>query len=78
MIGIIRMLAGVKVEVGELTTPGGIPYKGFKITLGGVSNPDVKRTYEDIVAILHSQQQPYKEFETKTKEGKFKSFVIEA
>ena len=52
---------------------------GVQISIGGISNPaDVQRTYEDIERILHSNKQPYKEVETRTEQGTFKSFVIEA
>lgn len=68
----------MQVATGNLYTPDGTPYVGFKVTIGGVTDPaSIERTYEDIERILHSNQQPYKVFEEKTEYGTFKSYTVE-
>jgi hypothetical protein len=69
------MVAGAKVEVGNLTTPGGKEYRGFKVTIGGHSDPE--RTYEDIRKILRKNAGELRAREEKTDGGKFKSFTVE-
>lgn len=65
------------MERGRLISPFGTEYVGLKITVGGVSDPAlIERNYEDIKRILHSNQQPYQEIETKTPQGTLKSFTI--
>ena len=50
----------------------------MRITVGGIANPAlIKRTYDDIEQILRSNQILYKETETHTEAGTFKSFSIE-
>ena len=60
-------------------TPDGTPYRGFKVTIGGIQDPaEIKRSYEDIERILKGNNHPYREYETKTDQGTFKSFVVES
>ena len=69
----------MRVRLGRLLSPGGMEFVGAQISIGGIADPaGIKRTYEDIERILHSNKQPYKEVETRTEQGTFKSFVIEA
>ena len=59
-------------------TPDGTPYRGFKVSIGGVTDPStIKRTYEDIEAIFRSNEATFKTFEEKTPAGTFKSYVVE-
>jgi len=39
IIGLLRLVANTTLETGKLTSPAGIPYVGFKITLGKPWNP---------------------------------------
>ena len=56
-------------------TPDGTAYRGFKVTIGGLSNPE--RTYDDIESILNRNKMPYKIHEERTTDGKFKSYMVE-
>ena len=52
---------------------------GLRVTVGGIADPSlIDRNYEDIRRILLENRQPFKEVETKTESGSFKSFTIEA
>lgn len=63
---------------GRILSPSGIEFNGVEITIGGISDPGaIKRTYDDIEKILRGNKQSYKEVETKTEAGTFKSYVIE-
>jgi hypothetical protein len=67
----------VRVETGNLTTPDGTPYRGFKITVGGLLDPEnIERTYSDILRILHRNAREFRVKEERDG-GKFKSLVIE-
>jgi len=68
----------VRIEVGELTTPDGTPYKGFKVSIGGgITDPaTIERTYEDIDKIFKANPGEYKVKETRTPDGKFQSFTF--
>ena len=68
----------MKIETGDLVTPDGTPYKGFKVTIGGIQDPStVRRTYSDVEAILHKNQVPFKTHEEHHNDGTFKSYTIE-
>lgn len=70
-------MAGIRIYTGELRTPDGTPYKGFKVTIGGITDPEtIKRSYEDIEKILKGSRLKYKEHEEKTPDGKFKSYSV--
>ena len=59
-------------------TPGGILYKGFKVSIGGIQNPaQVERTYEDIEKIIRGNNLPFKTHEEKTSTGTFRSYIVE-
>lgn len=66
----------MKIETGDLTTPDGTPYKGFKITVGG-SPIEAERTYQDIDAIFKANPDKYRVKEERFPDGKFKSFTVE-
>jgi len=68
------LVAGIKIETGELETPGGEKYRGFKITIGGIQG-EVERTYEDIEKILKSNEVNFKTHEESTN-GKFQSYTV--
>jgi len=75
----LRLLANVKIERGNLTTPLGTPYIGFKVTIGAVTDPrTIARTYEDIEAILKSNKVSYRETLERRPDGKFKSYKVES
>lgn len=77
VLGFLRFVAGIKIETGDLHTPDGTPYHGFKVSIGGITDPAaVLRTYDDIEKILHQNKVPYIEHEEHTPEGKFKSYSI--
>jgi hypothetical protein len=60
-----------------LVTPDGTPYKGFKVSIGGIQDPsEVRRTYDDVEAILHKNQVEYKVHEERTPQGTFKSYSV--
>ena len=68
-------MAGIKIETGDLKTPLGEAYRGFKVTIGGIQGK-VERTYADIEAILKSNEKSFKTFEEKTEHGTLKSYVV--
>ena len=60
-------------------TPDGTPYHGFKVSIGGITDPsEVVRTYADIEAILHKNQVPFKTHEESHSDGTFKSYTVES
>lgn len=67
-------MSNVKIETGNLTTPDGTPYKGFKVTIGGSPNPE--RTYDDIEKILGKNNVSYKTHEERNPNGTFKSYSV--
>lgn len=76
VLGALRFLAGVKVETGRIKTPNGEEIQGFKITIGGVKNPeDIKRTYEDIEKIL-GRERGLVIKEEHNADGSFKSYSV--
>jgi hypothetical protein len=58
-----------------LITPDGTPYKGFKVTVGGVQG-EVKRSYKEIEAIFKSNEVNFKTHEEHTSSGTFKSYSV--
>ena len=67
----------MRVETGNLTTPDGTPYRGFKITVGGFLDPaNTERTYEDVLRILRRDAREFRVTEERDS-GKFKSLIIE-
>lgn len=67
----------MRIETGNLYTPSGEQYSGFKITIGGITDPStVVRTYEDIERILHENQKPFAIHEEHTAAGTFKSYSV--
>ena len=71
-------MAGIRIETGDLYTPSGTPFHGFKITVGGTLDPEsVVRTYEDIEKIFKANSAKYKVHEEKRPDGKFKSYTVE-
>lgn len=65
------------MSTGRLTTPFGTPYIGFKVTIGGVSDPAMtERTYEDIDKIFKSNPGDYHVKEERDANGKFQSFHV--
>ena len=79
LVGLLRLVAGARIETGNLTTPDGTPYRGFKVSIGGVSDPSsVERTYADIEKILGRDKVSFKTHEETTPSGTFKSYSIEA
>ena len=74
----LKLLSSVKVETGNLTTPDGTPYNGFKVTVGGIQDPgEIQRRYDDIEHILHQNQVAYKINETHDQQGHFRSYSME-
>lgn len=70
-------MSGIRIETGNLLTPDGMPYYGFKVTIGGIQDPEaVKRTYDDIEKILHGSNTTYKTHEEHTPQGTFKSYSV--
>ena len=68
----------MRVEKGNLVTPSGTPYSGFKVTVGGITDPaSVQRTYSDIEAILSQYKTEYKTHEEHKPDGTFKSYTVE-
>ena len=68
----------MRVETGDLTTPGGTPYRGFKVSIGGIQDPaQIKRTYDDIEKIIGGNNLPFKTYEEKTSTGTFLSYRVE-
>ena len=77
MLGLVKLVNGIKITQGRLLSPEGIEYRGFEVHIGGISDPgEIKRSYEDIERILHQNQVPYKIIETKTDGGTFKSYSV--
>ena len=69
---------GVRIETGDLISPDGTPYRGFKVTIGGIQDPSqIKRTYDDIEAIFKSHEVNFKTHEERDVEGHFKSYSVE-
>ncbi len=59
--------------------PDGTAYRGFKVTIGGITDPaTIKRTYDDIEAIFKSNQTKFKIHEEHTPAGTFKSYSVES
>lgn len=57
-------------------SPFGTEFVGFKVTIGGVTDPaSIQRTYDDIEKIL--RREPYKIHEEKTSNGTFRSYTVE-
>lgn len=72
------MVLNTRVEAGRLTTPSGVPFVGIKITIGSILDPaSVKRTYDDIEAILGWNKVDYETHYELREGGKFKSYTIE-
>lgn len=64
------------MEAGDLVTPDGAPYRGFKITIGGLTDPQsIQRTYDDIDKIFKANQMAYKITEHR-KNGHFDSYSV--
>ena len=62
---------------GHLTTPGGVDFVGFIITVGGITDPaEIQRTYEDIDAIFKSRPDTFKTHEERDEFGHFKSYSV--
>ena len=77
-IKLIATLSGVKIESGRLQTPSGTEFIGFKVTIGGVTDPaSVTRTYDDIERILGKNKVDFKTHEEKSPNGTFRSYTVE-
>mgnify|MGYP001608740100 FL=1 len=73
----MRLITNTRIETGRLTTPSGVDYVGFKVTIGSMLDPaSVTRTYDDIEAILHQNKVEYKTHEEHRPDGKFKSYTV--
>lgn len=73
----LSLVANTRVSYGKNYTPSGEEYFGVKVTIGGVLDPsEVKRSYDDIEAILHENKVSYKEHLDLTDKGTFKSYSI--
>ena len=74
----LRLLASVRIETGNLTTPSGEEYHGFKVTIGKeFDSSNVQRTYDDIEKILGKNNIAYKVEEERRINGTFKSYTVE-
>lgn len=57
--------------------PSGEEYFGIKVSIGKITDPSsVRRTYEDIEAILGRNKVDYKTHEVRTDAGLFRSYTI--
>lgn len=73
----LSLIKDVRIERGDITTPFGEKISGFKVTVGGITDPStVIRTYEDIEKIFKANPGNYKVHEEKTPDGKFKSYTV--
>ena len=78
LIGLLRLVANVRIETGKLTSPNGEDFTGFIITIGEITNPaSIQRSYEDINKIFKANPGNYKVSEHRDSEGHFKSFSVE-
>ncbi len=67
----------MRIETGSLYTPMGEQYNGFKVTIGGITDPStIVRTYDDIESILGKNKINYKVHEETTSSGTFKSYSV--
>lgn len=66
------------MERGRLISPFGTEFVGFRVTLGGISNPALlNRTYDDIEKILGLHNQKFKTHEESNPDGTFRSYTVE-
>ena len=74
----VSAVKNTRITVGRVYTPFGEEVNGFKVTIGGVLNPeDIKRTYEDIDKVFKSNPGKHKVHDEHDENGKFKSFIVE-
>lgn len=71
----LRVVRGIRIEVGRILTPSGEVIKGFKVSIGG-QQEEPERSYDDIESIFKSNEASYKTFEEHTPQGTFKSYVV--
>lgn len=61
IIGLLKLVAGIRIETGNLVTPDGIPYRGFKVTIDdGLPPARLEYAREKINEVLGKTQENYK------------------
>ena len=72
----LSLVKGIRIKTGNLTTPSGEPYRGFVVSVGGITDPaSIERTYNDIDKIFKSNPGTYKIKEERV-DGKFHSYSV--
>ncbi|MBI3981189.1 hypothetical protein HY345_04280 [Candidatus Microgenomates bacterium] len=77
LIEVLKLASTIKIETGDLETPDGTPYHGFKVVVGGLqNNAEVIRTYADIERIFKSREALFKTHETDDLFGHFRTYTV--
>lgn len=77
LLWLLQLSANLKYEKGSLTTPEGVPYIGFRVSIGAVRDPaNFEMSYEDVKAIFKSNPNNFKVLEER-KDGKLVRFVVD-
>jgi hypothetical protein len=75
---LLQIVAGARIEVGRVKTLDGVEVNGFKVTIGGITDPaSIERSYEDIERIFKSNESKFRVEEETTQDGKFKKYVVQ-
>ena len=78
VLRLISLISNTRVETGKVTSPFGTEIVGFKVTIGGVTDPaTIERKYDDIEAILKKSKVKFEIHESRYPTGRFKSYSVE-